>query len=152
MVSRKDFPHLMPTDHIGFQIRTLSNLISRKINQMVSEEEENLTANQSWVLDYLTLHQEQDIMQRDIEKKFSIRRSTASHMLQLMEKNGYIRRISAPDDARMKKLIITEKGIEAQRRMKDRLCRFEDLFQSNITPEDLQYLKKLFKQLEENIK
>jgi DNA-binding MarR family transcriptional regulator len=142
----------MPTDHIGFQIRTLSNLISRKINQMVSEEEENLTANQSWVLDYLTLHQEQDIMQRDIEKKFSIRRSTASHMLQLMEKNGYIRRISAPDDARMKKLIITEKGIEAQRRMKDRLCRFEDLFQSNITPEDLQYLKKLFKQLEENIK
>lgn len=142
----------MPTDHIGFQIRTLSNLISRKINQMVSEEEENLTANQSWVLDYLTLHQEQDIMQRDIEKKFSIRRSTASHMLQLMEKNGYIRRISAPDDARMKKLIITEKGIEAQRRMKDRLCRFEDLFQSNITPEDLQYLKRLFKQLEENIK
>ena len=142
----------MPTDHIGFQIRTLSNLISRKINQMVSEEEENLTANQSWVLDYLTLHQEQDIMQRDIEKKFSIRRSTASHMLQLMEKNGYIRRISAPDDARMKKLIITEKGIEAQRRMKDRLCRFEDLFQSNITPEDLQYLKKLFKQLEEKIK
>ena len=96
----------MPTDHIGFQIRTLSNLISRKINQMVSEEEENLTANQSWVLDYLTLHQEQDIMQRDIEKKFSIRRSTASHMLQLMEKNGYIRRISATDDARMKKLII----------------------------------------------
>ena len=142
----------MPTDHIGFQIRTLSNLISRKINQMVSEEEENLTANQSWVLDYLTLHQEQDIMQRDIEKKFPVRRSTASHMLQLMEKNGYIRRISAPDDARMKKLIITEKGIEAQRRMKDRLCRFEDLFQSNITPEDLQYLKKLFKQLEENIK
>jgi len=142
----------MYTDHIGFQIRTLSNLISRKINQMVSEEEENLTANQSWVLDYLTLHQEQDIMQRDIEKKFSIRRSTASHMLQLMEKNGYIQRISAPDDARMKKLIITEKGIEAQRRMKDRLCRFEDLFQSNITPEDLQYLKKLFKQLEENIK
>ena len=142
----------MPTDHIGFQIRTLSNLISRKINQMVSEEEENLTANQSWVLDYLNLPQEQDIMQSDIEKKFSIRRSTASHMLQLMEKNGYIRRISAPDDARMKKLIITEKGIEAQRRMKDRLCRFEDLFQSNITPEDLQYLKKLFKQLEENIK
>ncbi len=44
MVSRKDFPHLMSTDHIGFQIRTLSNLISRKINQMVSEEEENLTA------------------------------------------------------------------------------------------------------------
>ena len=142
----------MPTDHIGFQIRPLSNLISRKINQMVSEEEESLTAHQSWVLDYLTLHQNQDIMQRDIEKKFSIRRSTASHMLQLMEKNGYIQRICAPDDARMKKLIITEKGIEAQRRMKDRLCRFEELFQSNISREDLQYLKQILRQLEENIR
>lgn len=142
----------MPTDHIGFQIRTLSNLISRKINQMVSEEEETLTAHQSWVLDYMTKYAHQDIMQRDIEKNFSIRRSTASHMLQLMEKNGYIRRISIPDDARMKKLIITEKGIEAQKRMKDRLCRFEELFQSNITSENLQHLRKLLRQLEENIR
>ncbi len=141
----------MSIDHIGFQIRTLSNLISRKINQMVSEEEETLTAHQSWVLDYLTLHRDQEIMQKDIEKKFSIRRSTASHMLQLMEKNGYILRISVPDDARMKKLIITEKGIEAQNRMKDRLCRFEEIFQSNISQKDLQYLKQLLKQLEKNI-
>ena len=141
----------MPTDHIGFQIRTLSNLISRKINQMVSDEEETLTAHQSWVLDYLTKNHNQDIFQRDIEKKFSIRRSTASHMLQLMEKNGYIRRISSPDDARMKKLIITEKGIEAQKRMKDRLYRFEEIFQSGLSSEDLQYLKQLLYKLECNI-
>ena len=72
-------------------------------------------------------------------------------MLQLKEKNGYILRISVPDDARMKKLIITEKGIEAQNRMKDRLCRFEEIFQSNISQKDLQYLKQLLKQLEKNI-
>ena len=142
----------MPTDHIGFQIRTPSNLISRKINQMVSDEEETLTAHQSWVLDYLTKNHNQDIFQRDIEKKFSIRRSTASHMLQLMEKNGYIRRISSPDDARMKKLIITEKGIEAQKRMKDRLYRFEEIFQSGLSSEDLQYLKQLLYKLGCNIR
>lgn len=141
----------MPTDHIGFQIRTLSNLISRKINQMVSEEEETLTAHQSWILDYLTLHKDQEIMQRDIEKNFSIRRSTASHMLQLMEKNGYIQRVFVPDDARMKKLIITKKGMQAQKRMKDRLCRFEEIFQSNISQKDLEYLKQLLKQLEKNL-
>ncbi|MCI9104998.1 MAG: winged helix-turn-helix transcriptional regulator [Lachnospiraceae bacterium] len=141
----------MPIDHLGFQIRTLSNLISRKINQMVSEEEETLTAHQSWILDYLTLHKDQEIMQRDIEKNFSIRRSTASHMLQLMEKNGYIQRVFVPDDARMKKLIITKKGMQAQKRMKDRLCRFEEIFQSNISQKDLEYLKQLLKQLEKNL-
>lgn len=141
----------MPIDHLGFQIRTLSNLISRKINQMVSEKEETLTAHQSWILDYLTLHKDQEIMQRDIEKNFSIRRSTASHMLQLMEKNGYIQRVFVPDDARMKKLIITKKGMQAQKRMKDRLCRFEEIFQSNISQKDLEYLKQLLKQLEKNL-
>lgn len=142
----------MSADPIGFQIRTLSNLIKRKVNQMISEEEDTLTAHQSWVLNYLALHNDQDVIQRDIEKKFSIRRSTASHMLQLMEKNGYILRVPTPDDARMKKLVITEKGIEAQIRMQDRLCRFEDILQSNISAEDLQYLNKLLKQLEQNIR
>ncbi len=142
----------MPTDHIGFQIRTLSNLIKRKINQMVAEEEETLTAHQGWVLNYLTEQKDRDIMQRDIEKKFSIRRSTASHMLQLMEKNGYIQRITVPDDARMKKLIITKKGMEAQTRMQDRICRFEDLFQSHISPEDLKHFQQILRQLEDNIR
>lgn len=142
----------MPTDHIGFHIRTLSNLINRKINQMISEEEDTLTAHQSWVLNYMTQHMEQDIMQRDIEKQFSIRRSTASHMLQLMEKGGYIHRVSVPDDARMKKLIITEKGIEAQKRMKDRIHRFEEILQADLSAEELQHLKLLLKKLENNIR
>lgn len=97
------------------------------------------------------MHKDQEIMQRDIEKNFSIRRSTASHMLQLMEKNGYIQRVFVPDDARMKKLIITKKGMQAQKRMKDRLCRFEEIFQSNISQKDLEYLKQLLKQLEKNL-
>ena len=141
----------MEKKRAGHEIKTISNLIKREISGMFSEEE-HITGVQGRILGYLYHHQEEEIFQRDLEAEFLIRRSTVTGILQLMEKNGYIRRISAPDDARMKKLIITEKGIEAQRRMKDRLCRFEDLFQSNITPEDLQYLKKLFKQLEENIK
>ena len=142
----------MRTEHIGFQIRTLSNIINLKVNQMISEEEDNLTAHQSWVLNYMTQHMEQDIMQRDIEKQFSIRRSTASHMLQLMEKSGYIQRVSVPDDARMKKLIITEKGLEAQKRMKDRIRRFEEMLQADLSSEELEHLRTLLKKLEENIR
>ena len=52
-----------------------------------------------------------DIMQRDIEKEFSIRRSTASRTLQLMEPATDISAGSRfPYDARMKKLVVTEKG------------------------------------------
>ena len=35
--------------HVGFEIRVLSNLIYRRINQMSAQEGETLTANQDWV-------------------------------------------------------------------------------------------------------
>ena len=70
----------MKSKHVGFEVRTLSNLIHRKINQMVAEEEETLTASQAWVLGFLVRQGEREVVQRDIEKEFSIRRSTASHM------------------------------------------------------------------------
>ncbi len=141
----------MDPKNIGLEIRTLSNLIHRKINQMVSEEEDNLTAHQNWVLHYLYTHQDSDVMQRDIEAQFSIRRSTASHMLQLMEQNGYIKRLSVPEDARMKRLVITEKGLEARARMRERLDRFERLLQAGLSEEELSLFFQIIERLKQNI-
>ena len=138
--------------HVGFEIRVLSNLIYRRINQMSAQEGETLTANQDWVLHFLIQSQGRDIMQRDIEKEFSIRRSTASRTLQLMERNGYIRREPVSYDARLKKLVVTEKGTEARDRMIDRLNRFEAELQSGISPEELNQLTRTIRKLEENIK
>lgn len=143
----------MTEKHIGFEVRILSNLINRKINQMIAEEEKDgLTAHQTWVLKYLICHADQDVMQRDLEKQFSIRRSTTSHMLQLMERNGYIQRIPVPEDARLKKIIPTEKGVEAHKRMIDRLARFEILMQSGLSEDELQKFLETLKKLEENLK
>lgn len=142
----------MSEQHIGFEVRMLSNLINRKINQMISEEEDNLTGHQTWILNYLVSNNDHDIMQRDIEKHFSVRRSTISHMLQLMENNGYITRISASGDARMKKLVITEKGREAQIRMTDRLTRFEHLLQANLSEEELSCFSRILAQMADNIR
>ena len=133
--------------HVGFEIRVLSNLIYRRINQMSAQEGETLTANQDWVLHFLIQSQG-----RDIEKEFSIRRSTASRTLQLMERNGYIRREPVSYDARMKKLVVTEKGAEARERMIDRLNRFEAELQSGISRDELNQLTRTIRKLEENIK
>lgn len=138
--------------HVGFDIRVLSNLIYRKINQMSVQEGDSLTAHQDWVLHYLIRSEGRDVVQRDIEREFSIRRSTASRTLQLMEKNGYILREPVSYDARMKKLVITEKGKEARSRMQDRLDRFEAQLQSGISEEDLERLLRIVGQMEENIK
>lgn len=73
-----------------------------------------MTMMQSWIIRFLYEHSEEDIYQRDIEAEFSIARSTATGILKLMEKRGYIRRVSVERDARLKKLELTEVGIRMQ--------------------------------------
>lgn len=141
----------MEKEHIGFEIRTLSNLLQRKINQMVADEEDTLTVHQVWVLKFLVSRGEKETVQRDIEEKFSIRRSTASHMLTLMEHNGYIRRLPVPQDARMKRIVATEKGIEAHERMGDRLRRFEAMLREGMTDEELEEFLCMVRRFEQNI-
>ena len=47
-----------------------------------------------------------------MEKEFGITRSTASRVLVLMEEKGLVKRLSVEHDARLKKLVLTEKSTQ----------------------------------------
>ena len=51
-----------------------------------------------------------EVYQKDIEEEFRIRKSTATGILQLMEKNGFISRESSKKDARLKRIVPTPKA------------------------------------------
>ena len=71
---------------------------------------EAVTPMHGWIMEYLYRHSETPVFQRDIEREFSITRSTVTNILQLMERKGYITRRSVEQDARLKQLVLTEKG------------------------------------------
>ena len=97
---------------IPAQIRRVDNLIFRKINQFARENGvEQATPMHGWIIEYLYRHRDAAVFQRDIEREFSITRSTVTNILQLMERKGYIERRSVPQDARLKQLVLTEEGI-----------------------------------------
>ena len=74
---------------IPAQIRRVDNLIFRKINQFARENDvEQATPMHGWIIGYLYRHRDTPVFQRDIEKAFSISRSSVTVTLQLMEKNG----------------------------------------------------------------
>ena len=109
--SRTDPPWESP-QVIPAQIRRVDNLIFRKINQFARENGvEQATPMHGWIIEYLYRHRDAAVFQRDIEREFSITRSTVTNILQLMERKGYIERRSVPQDARLKQLVLTEEGI-----------------------------------------
>ena len=74
-------------ENLGLEVRVLSNLIYNKLNQTTMETE-NLTIHQCWVLQHLTQNVGKEVYQKDIERLFSIKRSTANQMLRTIESRG----------------------------------------------------------------
>ena len=106
-----DGPQVIPA-----QLRRVDNLIFRRLNQFSrANGVEQTTPMHGWIIEYLYRHRDEPVFQRDIEREFSITRSTVTNILQLMERKGYIRRQSVPQDARLKQLVLTEEGIQCGR-------------------------------------
>ena len=124
-------------EDIGFQIRTLSHLVKRTVDQVAfDEQDDHPTGVQGWILGYLYENQGREIFQRDIQEQFSIRRSTVTGILQLMERNGLITRSSVERDARLKKLELTPRGVELHERVERSIRQVEDRLSQCLTPEE----------------
>ncbi|MBP3273103.1 MAG: winged helix-turn-helix transcriptional regulator [Ruminococcus sp.] len=95
---------------VGGEVKMISNLMKRRLMQIRGADEESVTSSGGWILGYLEGNEGEDIFQRDLEDRFCLRRATVSKMLQLMEQKGLIERQSVKHDARLKKIVLTEKG------------------------------------------
>lgn len=138
---------------IPAQIRRVDNLIFRKINQFHRENNvDNVTPMHDWIMSYLYWHKNDSVYQRDIEREFSITRSTVTNILQLMERKGYIQRQSVPQDARLKRLILTEEGVRVHEKTMLSLHQTDEFVAGLLTEEEnaelLRLLNKLRKGLE----
>ncbi len=140
---------------IGFKIRMLSNLIKRDVEK--SRNRMGLVLPKGingWAISYFFENREKDIFQRDFEAEFSIRRSTASSILKTMEQNGFIERKSVSYDARLKKIVLTEKAIKIHKNIIADIERREKILRKGISEEEidsfLNTLKKLSANMEEN--
>ena len=113
----------------------------------------NLNGLQARILGFVEQNDEQgkDVYQKDIEAEFKIRRSSVSSVLDTMEKNGYIMRQSVASDARLKKLVLTEKSIRFGQHYKDSVEYFENSVEKGFTEEEIETLKYLLNKVYKNV-
>ncbi|MGL4849259.1 MAG: MarR family winged helix-turn-helix transcriptional regulator [Clostridium sp.] len=126
--------------------------LTMKLKLKADEEIKSLgvSSTQGRVLGYISMYQNDGLIQSDIAKFFNKKNATITSMLQGLEKKGYITRCIQKDNERQKNIYLTEKGeaiISDSRRI------FSDLEKSfnNILEEDeLQTLHKLLIKLYTN--
>jgi len=137
---------------IGFAIRKLSNLIKRDVEKSkLKLEIDPVTGVNGWAISYLYVNHDRDIFQKDFEEQFSIRRSTASNILKTMEQKCLIERVSVASDARLKKIVLTEKAIELHERIMEEIKEREERLRCGVNAADLEIFFKVMKQLSANM-
>jgi len=142
---------MIPTKSVGFELRSVTNLFKRKIDSVSIDGDQNVTVMHGWVLGYLMEHQEVEVTQRDFERDFSMRKSTVSRALQLMEKNGLIKRESVENDARLKRIRLTDEAVKIQKTMEEVVKRVEQEAIKDISQQELDVFFKVLAKVKENL-
>lgn len=142
----------MEKNSVGFQLRTLGILLKRKIDSSEAMKKfENITGMQRWVVKFIADQQHRDVFQKDVEELLSIRRSTATKLLQLTEKNGLIYRESVDYDARLKRIKLTPKALELHQVIMHEIELLEVQIQAGITKQELKHFFKVIEKMKRNI-
>lgn len=137
----------------GKWINRVSHQLKR---QMLCESrrqgQDDLTNMQKHILHFILLEtMHRDLFQKDLEKEFKVRRSTATGILQLLEKKGYLYRETVEQDARMKRIVPTEKALKLRGQLLENIRRREAQVRKGISEEDMKVFVRVLEKISFNL-
>ena len=134
----------------GMWINILAHKMKKRFDAILSVLE--ITGVQSRIMHYIIRRcGEAPVFQRDVEEAFSLSRSTATGILQLLEKNGMIRRVRVEDDGRLKSLLPTERAVQTDARVRAGIDEMEALMTRGIFPGQMQLFLETAARMSENL-
>ncbi len=134
----------------GTWIHILSHKLKKRMN--ANMQSLGLTGVQSRIMHYILVKcAEGPVFQRDVESVFGMSRSTATGILQLMEKNGLILRKSVASDARLKSLVPTDKAAHLDAQIGESLRQTEQRLTQGLSDEQIALFLETAAQMSANL-
>jgi len=131
---------------IGREVNIFINKINRIVSNNMSKFE--MTGAQAHMINFIqNASLKGSVFQKDIEKEFDIRRSTATIALQIMEEKELIIKQSVPSDARLKKITLTEKGMAVQKIVNEIIVQSEKKLREALSDQELKTLLRVIEKL-----
>lgn len=135
---------------LGRNVHMLSRLLKRNTDIEVTKY--GITGVQSAMIGFIyEKSKRKDVFAKDIEKAFDLRRASSAGLIQNMEKNGLIKREMVGNDARLKKIVLTEKALELRRKLDKSIKNMEKKMQEGLTKEEVEKYLELTKKMAKNL-
>ena len=110
-----------------------------------------LTGMQVAIVCYLAKeYAEREVLQKDLEQKFDIRKSTVTGILNTMERDGLLLRETVPYDARLRKMILTDKALQAKQNTEQVIDSVESQLSKGLTEEEITTFLSILEKISKN--
>ena len=110
-----------------------------------------LTGMQFAIVSYLAKESaERDVFQKDLEQKFDIRKSTVTGILNTMERDGLLLLETVPYDARLRKMILTDKALQAKQNTEQVIDSVESQLSKGLTEEEITTFLSILEKISKN--
>lgn len=135
----------------GYYFRRIDQSLKRTIDDLLIESD--LTKSQEDILRFLLIHENESIIQKDIENFYHISNPTVTGLLNRLEAKGFIIRELSQEDKRVRTIKITEKAKAVQNKIIHSINDFETSLVKDFSEEEkamlFQFLEKVSKNLEQ---
>lgn len=135
--------------HAARYVSKLSNKLRRRIDAFSTRGQ--MSGSQGRALHFL-LAQQEEVYQKDIEDEFSLRPSTATELLKAMERDGLIRREAVPQDARLKRIVVTDKALAYQQAVLADILGLEEELTRGVPPEEMEVFFRVMEKMLDNMR
>ncbi|MGN1135332.1 MAG: MarR family winged helix-turn-helix transcriptional regulator [Oscillospiraceae bacterium] len=111
-----------------------------------------LTSTQALALEYIIQRSAVgDVFPKDLEVFLSVRGSSATSLINNLERDGYIRRESVIFDGRYKRLAPTDKALALQQEISERIEQYINSLFVGISEEDLKVFESVIEKMVNNV-
>lgn len=111
----------------------------------------NLIKSQLDILNYLDQHPDQMTCQKDLQNYLHVSNATINGLVNRLEQNGYIYRITNSEDKRMVSIHPTEKANQIKDLFLTTIYNLEQKMMAHIAPDKQEELVNLLEQMIQNI-
>ena len=134
--------------HYGFLVRILHWCNANAMDSAMENLE--LTGAQGHIMAYLA-HAKTPPCPRDLEAEFHLTHPTVSGLLSRLEQKGFIELQTDPEDRRVKRIYVLEKGIQCHEVMHDTILQNEQRMVEGFTQEEQEIFSDLLQRAIRNM-
>ena len=134
----------------GKMINRISNRLRRRSKKV--QEAIGITGAKGNILDYILVESEKhNVYQKEIEKEFGLRPSTATEVLKNLEAEELIVRIPDELDGRYKKIVFTKKAEQIRNDLREEIWKSEEILLRGISEQEKEIFMKITAKMLDNL-